>query len=221
MPTSTSKSAKVKICGINSAAAADAVLRSAADFGGLVFFAASPRNLSLPMGTSLAARMRGQLKLVALVVDADDALLGRIAADVKPDYFQLHGKETPARTADIRARFGTPVIKVLPLAEASDLARVADYPMAEMLLFDAPVSQSATRPGGHGVAFDWQMLKSASIKQPWFLAGGLTPENVARAIQVSGARMVDVSSGVESAPGVKSDKLIGDFVAAAKTRAAA
>jgi phosphoribosylanthranilate isomerase len=109
----------------------------------------------------------------------------------------------------------------LPLTEQSDLARVKDYPMADMILFDAPVSESATRPGGHGVAFDWQLLKGASLKQPWFLAGGLNPENVARAIAVSGARMVDVSSGVESAPGVKSESLIGDFVAAAHAKAAA
>ena len=216
-----SSSVLVKICGINSPAAADAVLRAGADFGGLVFFAKSPRNLSLETGAALAGRMRGKLKLAALVVDADDEMLGRIAAEIKPDFFQLHGKETPARAAEIRARFGIPLIKALPVAEPSDLARAADYDVAEMILFDAPSAPTATRPGGHGVAFDWQMLKSANPKQPWFLAGGLNPENVARAIAVSGARLVDVSSGVESAPGVKSPALIEAFVIAARAQVTA
>ena len=214
-------SALVKICGINSPAATDAVLRAGADFGGLVFFAKSPRNLGFEMGAALAERMRGKLKLAALVVDADDQMLGRIAGEIKPDFFQLHGKETPARAAEIHARFGIPLIKALPVAEPGDLARAADYDMAQMILFDAPSVPAATRPGGHGVAFDWQMLKGANPKQPWFLAGGLNPENVARAIAVSGARLVDVSSGVESAPGVKSAALIEAFVIAARARVAA
>jgi phosphoribosylanthranilate isomerase len=211
----------VKICGINTALAAEAVLRARADFGGMVFFESSPRHLSLEAGRLLAERMRGRLKLAALVVDADDDRLARIAKDVKPDFFQLHGKETPARAAEILARFHIPLIKALALRVPSDLARAADYDMAAMLLFDAPASETATRPGGHGVAFDWQMLKGAVVNKPWFLAGGLTPQNVGRALQVSGAKMVDVSSGVESAPGAKSDTLIGDFVAAARAQVTA
>jgi phosphoribosylanthranilate isomerase len=211
----------VKICGINSAAAADAVMRAGADFGGLVFFAKSPRNLSLASSAALATRMRGRLKLAALVVDADDETLGRIAAEVKPDFFQLHGKETPARTAEILARFRIPLIKALPVAQSADLARAAAYDMAEILLFDATPQENATRPGGHGVAFDWQILKGANINKPWFLAGGLNPENVGRGLLASGAQMVDVSSGVESAPGVKSDSLIAEFVAAARQKVAA
>jgi phosphoribosylanthranilate isomerase len=211
----------VKICGINSAAAADAVLRAGAEFGGLVFFAKSPRNLAIEAGAMLAERMRGKVKLAALVVDADDETLARIAHDVKPDFFQLHGKESPARAAEILARFGVSLIKALPLAEPADLAHGGEYGMADMLLFDAPPPDSASRPGGHGAAFDWQMLKGANVNKPWFLAGGLNPENVARAMQVSGAQMVDVSSGVESAPGVKSESLIADFVAAARQRVAA
>lgn len=211
----------VKICGINSAAAADAVMRAGADFGGLAFFAKSPRNLTLMAGAALATRMRGRLKLAALVVDADDETLDRIAAEVKPDFFQLHGKETPARAAEILARFHIPLIKALSVAESSDLARASAYGMAEMLLFDAPPPQNAVRPGGHGVAFDWQILKGANVNKPWFLAGGLNPENVGRGIAASGAAMVDVSSGVESAPGVKSESLIGEFVAAARQRVAA
>jgi phosphoribosylanthranilate isomerase len=211
----------VKICGINSAAAADAAVRAGADFGGLVFFAKSPRNLTIEAGTALAARMRGRLKLAALVVDADNETLERVIADVKPDFLQLHGRETPARAAEILARFHTPLIKALPVAEAADLAHAAAYDMAEMFLFDAPTRESASRPGGHGVAFDWQLLQGANMNRPWFLAGGLNPENVGRAIQTSSALMVDVSSGVESAPGVKNEKLIADFVAAARQKVAA
>jgi phosphoribosylanthranilate isomerase len=215
-------SALVKICGINSASAADAVLRAGAEFGGLVFFAGSPRNLSLEQGTSLAERMRGRLKLAALVVDEDDAALARIAEAIKPDFFQLHGKESPTRAADIHARFGIPVIKALALTDKDDLKQAAAYePVAEMLMFDARAPDNASRPGGHGAAFDWQMLQGLAIRRPWFLAGGLNPENVGRALAISGAPMVDVSSGVESAPGVKSENLIADFVAAARQQVAA
>jgi phosphoribosylanthranilate isomerase len=214
-------SVQVKICGINSAAAADAVLRAGADFGGLVFFAKSPRNLNMAAGVALAERMRGRLRFAALVVDADDEILGRIAKDIKPDFFQLHGGETPARAAEILVRFHIPLIKALPVAEPGDLARAAAYDMAEMILFDAPVSASASRPGGHGVAFDWRMLQDQKIGKPWLLAGGLNPENVGRAIAVSGAKLVDVSSGVESAPGVKSESLIADFVTAARAKVTA
>ncbi|MES2256208.1 MAG: phosphoribosylanthranilate isomerase [Pseudomonadota bacterium] len=208
---------QVKICGINSAAAADAVLRAGADFAGLVFFAKSPRNLSLEQGAMLAERMRGRLRLAALVVDENDAQLAAIADRVKPDFFQLHGKETPERVAQIRTGFGIPVIKALAISEPGDLAKVAAYDdVAEMILFDAVPATDAARPGGHGAAFDWQILNGQTIARPWFLAGGLTPENIARAIAVSGANMVDVSSGVESAPGVKSSTRIAEFVAAAK-----
>jgi len=207
----------VKICGLNSAAAADAAVRAGADFGGLVFFAKSPRALSIEGGVQLAERMRGRLKLAALVVDADDALLARIAAEVKPDFFQLHGRESVTRAAEIRARFHIPLIKALPVAEPDDLAKAEAYEsVAEMFLFDTPPAASASRPGGHGVAFDWKMLSGKRFNRPWFLAGGLTPANVARAIEISGAAMVDVSSGVESAPGVKSDSLIAEFIAAAR-----
>jgi phosphoribosylanthranilate isomerase len=210
---------QVKICGINSAAAADAVLRAGADFGGLVFFAKSPRNLGLEEGARLAERMRGRLRLAALVVDESDGRLAAIAAQIKPDFLQLHGRETPARVAEIRGRFGLPVIKALSVAEPGDLAKAADYePVADMLLFDAAPTAEATRPGGHGTAFDWQMLSGRQICRPWFLAGGLNPENVSRAIEVSGAEMVDVSSGVESTPGEKSDSRIAEFVAAAREK---
>jgi phosphoribosylanthranilate isomerase len=215
-------SVSVKICGINSAAAAEAVLRAGAEFGGLVFFAKSPRNLSLEQGANLAGRLRGGVKLVALVVDEDDAALARIVEAIKPDFFQLHGKETVARTADIRSRFGIPVIKALAVAERDDLKQAAAYePVADMLMFDAKAPQNATRPGGHGAAFDWQILAGIKPGRPWFLAGGLNPANVGRAIAISGAPMVDVSSGVESAPGIKSENLIAEFVTAAHQQVAA
>lgn len=215
-------SALVKICGINSAAAAEAVLRAGAEFAGLNFFPRTPRHVPLDQAVMLAEQMRGRLKLVALVVDEDDATLARIAESVRPDFFQLHGKESAVRTADVRNRLRIPVIKVLPVAEKDDLSRIADYePVADMLMFDAKAPQNADRPGGHGAAFDWQMLKGITPRRPWFLAGGLTPQNVGRAIVVSGAPMVDVSSGVESAPGVKSESLISDFVAAAHQQVAA
>lgn len=213
---------EVKICGINSTAAADAALAARAEFGGLVFFAKSPRHLSLDQGEKLADRMRGKLKLVALVVDEGDAALAAIASRIKPDFFQLHGRETPRRTAEIAARFGVPVIKALPLAAADDLARAEDFEqMAAMFLFDAPAAPEATRPGGHGAAFDWKILKAKRLSRPWFLAGGLNPENVAHAIEASGAEKVDVSSGVESAPGVKSERRILDFAAAVRQKVGA
>jgi phosphoribosylanthranilate isomerase len=212
----------IKICGINSASAADAVLRAGAEFAGLVFFERSPRNLMLETGAALAGRMRGRAQLTALVVDADDSLLGRIAAEVKPDFFQLHGMETPQRAADIRARFGIPLIKVFAVGSAEDLAKVSAYDdIADRFLFDAVPQENATRPGGHGAAFDWKILAGQNFRRPWFLAGGLNPGNVARAIATSGAGAVDVSSGVESAPGVKSESLIAEFVAAARRKEAA
>jgi len=213
---------QVKICGINSATAADSAVRAGAEFGGLVFFAKSPRHLTLEQAGPLATRMRGRLRLAALVVDESDDALAAIAQRIRPDFFQLHGKETPQRVAEIVARFGIPAIKALALAEPADLAKAAAYDdMAEMFLFDALPAEGATRPGGHGASFDWRMLKDQEIRRPWFLAGGLNPENVARAIEASGATRVDVSSGVESAPGVKSETRIAEFVAAAKAKVGA
>lgn len=213
---------QVKICGINAEAAAEAALRAGADFGGLVFFAKSPRHLSLEQAAPLAARLRGRLKLVALVVDENDDALAAIANRIKPDFFQLHGRETPKRVAEIVARFSIPAIKALPLAEPTDLKQAAAYEqMVEMFLFDATPAPDADRPGGHGAAFDWRMLKDKAVRRPWFLAGGLTPENVARAIEASGAERVDVSSGVESAPGIKNNARIAEFIAAAKAKVGA
>jgi len=208
----------VKICGMTSTGAIDAAVSAGAAYGGLVFHPNSPRNLSLQEASSMAERMRGRLKIVALIVDMDNAALEALVKTVNPDFLQLHGHETVQRTAEIRARFGLPVIKVLPVADASDLAVAAEYEnVADMLMFDARPPEGAMRPGGHGAAFDWKILNGKRFTKPWLLAGGLTPDNVARAIELSGAKLVDVSSGVESAPGVKDAQRIRDFLLAANT----
>jgi phosphoribosylanthranilate isomerase len=206
----------VKICGITSAEAANAAMRAGAEYGGLVFHPDSPRNLSLESAWSIAGEMRGKLRIVALVADADNDTLAAIIDAVHPDFLQLHGRESPARTADIRVRFGA-VIKALPIDEADDFKLVRTFEsIADILLFDTKPPTGAARGGGHGASFDWSLLKGRSFSRPWFLAGGLNPQNVARAIELSGATMVDVSSGVESAPGVKSAAHIGDFIAATR-----
>lgn len=207
----------VKICGLTSAEAADAAARAGAEYGGLVFHPASPRNLALEQARALSAAMRGRLKRVALVADATDAELAAIIAAAEPEFLQLHGHESVARTAEIRARFGKPVIKALPVSDRDSLNVAADYEaVADMLLFDAQAPQGAQRAGGHGAAFDWTLLTNRSLGKPWFLAGGLNPGNVARAVALSGAMMVDVSSGVESAPGIKSAERIAQFISATR-----
>jgi phosphoribosylanthranilate isomerase len=205
----------VKICGINSVAAADAALNAGADFTGLVFYKKSPRNLDAEQAAQLAARMRGRTRLVALFADAGDAQIEGAVNAAHPDFLQLHGSETPERVAAIRARFGVAVIKAIAVAEPCDLASAARYDV-DMLLFDAKAPQGAAAPGGLGASFDWQLLRGRNFSRPWLLAGGLNAGNVARAIRASGAQGVDVSSGVESAPGVKDAGLIADFVAAAR-----
>ena len=207
----------VKICGINSAEAADAAVRAGADLAGLVFHPKSPRHLSLDAARALAERMRGRVRLVTLLADADDASIAAAIAAVQPVYIQLHGHETPERTGDVRARFGLPVIKAIAIADAADFDAVPAYELAaDVLLFDAKAPDGAVRPGGHGAAFDWQLLRGRKFLRSWLLAGGLAPANVARAISAAQAPGVDVSSGVETAPGVKSAELIADFVSAAR-----
>ena len=212
----------VKICGINSAEAADAAVRAGADFGGLVFHPASPRNVGLDAGRALADRIRGRAMLVALVADADDETINAVIKAARPNYLQLHGRETPERVGQIRSRFGLQLIKAVAVADAGDLAAAQAYePAADMLLFDAKAPDGAIRPGGHGVAFDWQLLRGRKFSLPWLLAGGLTPQNVARAVAGAAAPGVDVSSGVETAPGVKNSELIAAFVSAARNPAEA
>jgi phosphoribosylanthranilate isomerase len=207
----------VKICGINSAEAADAAARAGADFAGLVFHPKSPRHVAAEAARSLAGRLRGRVRVVALVVDPRDEDIVHAMNNAVPDFLQLHGRESPARVSEIREKFGIPVIKVLPVAEETDFSTLPAYEeAADMLMFDARPPTNADRTGGHGVAFDWQLLRSRTISRPWFLAGGLTSENVARAIAASNAPGVDVSSGVETAPGVKNPEMIQSFIAAAR-----
>jgi phosphoribosylanthranilate isomerase len=207
----------VKICGITSPDAIEAAVCAGAAYGGLVFHPGSPRNVGLEQARILADQMRSRLKIVGLIADMDDERIGNLAQSVRPDFLQLHGSESARRAAYIRGKFGLPVIKALPVSEPADLVAAAEYENAvDMLMFDARPPKGAVRGGGHGQAFDWKILNGKSFARPWFLAGGLTPDNVARAVDLSGAKLVDVSSGVESAPGVKDPARIRDFIIAAK-----
>ncbi|MEZ5850576.1 MAG: phosphoribosylanthranilate isomerase [Hyphomicrobiaceae bacterium] len=208
--------ARVKICGIRTAAAMRATLAAGADFVGLVFFPPSPRNVTVAEAAPLAEMARGNAGVVALTVDADDVLLGAIVAHVKPDMLQLHGSESPERVAEIRARFGTPVMKAIKVETADDAARALAYRgVADLILFDAKAPKGAILPGGNGLAFDWRTLVGVKDEVPFMLSGGLTPSTVATAIAVTNAAIVDVSSGVETSPGEKSPELIREFIEAA------
>ncbi len=207
----------IKICGLSTADTLDAALDAGADMVGFVFFPPSPRHLSLERARELGARVDGRALKVALSVDADDATLAASIEALGPDILQLHGKEMPERVADVRRRFGLPVMKALGVSEAADLAAIDRYVgAADRVLLDAKPPKGATRPGGNAKAFDWRILAGAAIKTPWMLSGGLDPANVAEAIAITGAPGIDVSSGVESAPGVKDRGLITDFVRRAR-----
>jgi phosphoribosylanthranilate isomerase len=208
---------QVKICGLTSREAAEAVLKSGADFGGLVFFPASPRHLALDRARAIAALLRGRVRIVTLMVDPTDAAVDEVMAAIAPDLIQLHGKETPARVGQIARHSKRPIIKALAVAEAADIALAHGYEdVADYFLFDAKADPAATRPGGLGAAFDWQLLAGRSFRRPWGLAGGLTPDNIARAIRIAGPAFVDASSGVEESPGMKSREKIAGFVQAAR-----
>ena len=211
--------ALVKICGLSTPESVAAAIAGGADFLGFVFYPRSPRNVTPEQAAELTKPVPASVRTVALTVDADDALLEIILSTMRPGLLQLHGHETPARVADIRSRFGVPVMKVLSVAGAKDVAKASDYePVADMLMFDAkpPKEMTGALPGGNALRFDWQLLAGAHFGKPWLLAGGLTPDNVAEAIRTSGAPGVDVSSGVEDAPGRKSIPLIQAFLKAAK-----
>jgi len=207
---------EAKICGIKTREALDAAIEGGAGYIGLVFYSKSPRHLEVDEACSLAEYARGKVKIVALTVDADDAVLRKIIDEVAPDFLQLHGHETPERVAAIKQKFRRPVIKAIPVATPDDAARAHDYAnVADLILFDAKAPPGATLPGGNGVAFDWLALEDVS--RPFMLSGGLTPKTVTNAIRITGAGAVDVSSGVESAPGVKDPELIRRFLRAVKT----
>ncbi len=204
---------QVKICGLSSADTMQAALDAGADMVGLVFFEKSPRNVSFQQANELAGIARGKARIVALVVDAHDEMLRRIAEVVRPDFIQAHGKETPERVSDIKKLTGAGVIKAINVGSTEDIARAATYAgVADLVMFDA--KPTATLPGGTGHTFDWSLLKNAP--HPYILAGGLNPGNVAEAILTTGAPIVDVSSGVESTPGIKDAGRIRKFIEAAR-----
>jgi phosphoribosylanthranilate isomerase len=207
---------RVKICGLKTPGDVAAVAGAGAAYAGFNFFPKSPRYVTPAEARGLALKTPEGLCKVALVVDADDAALDGIVAEVPLDMLQLHGHETPARVAEIKARYGLPVMKVIGVAEEADLAQLLDYQlMSDQILVDAKAPKGAVLPGGNGLTFDWRLLVGRKWLKPWMLAGGLTPDNVAEAILRTGARQVDVASGVESAPGVKDAGKIAAFVAAA------
>lgn len=208
---------QAKICGLSTAESVQTALDGGAAFLGFVFFAKSPRHVTAEAAARLAAPARGRARIVAVTVDADDALIDQIAGTLGPDFIQLHGGESPARAAEVRTRAGAGVIKAVPVAEAADLhlARRFDG-AADHLLLDAKAKPGAALPGGNGEAFDWSLVSGITFSRPWFLAGGLNPWNIEAALRQTRAPFTDVSSGVERGPGVKDAALISAFLEAVR-----
>jgi phosphoribosylanthranilate isomerase len=208
---------EVKICGLTTPQAVDAAIAGGAKWLGFVFFDASPRAIAPEAAARLAQCARGKAAIVAVTVDPDDVLIERLAVLFRPDFVQLHGSESPARSLDVSRRSGAGVIKALSVAQASDLAAAAQFePVVDHLMFDTLPAAGANRPGGAGARFDASILAGRRFDRPWFLAGGLDPWNLAEAVRVSGAPMADVSSGVERGPGLKDPALITAFLEAAR-----
>jgi phosphoribosylanthranilate isomerase len=207
---------RVKICGMTRVQDVAAAAQAGAAYVGLNFFARSPRYVTPEQARALALSAPVGLAQVGLFVDADDALLEHVLSVVPLDMIQLHGHETPARVAQVKARFGLPVIKAVGVADASDLPELTDHGrVADMLLVDAKPPRDSVLPGGNGLTFDWRLIAGRRWPVPWMLAGGLNAGNVAQAVALTGARQVDTASGVESAPGIKDPAMIAGFCAAA------
>ncbi|GAA6191474.1 phosphoribosylanthranilate isomerase [Phaeobacter sp. NW0010-22] len=206
----------VKICGLTTVGQIQAAATAGARYVGFVFFPKSPRHLDVPKAAELAGQVPLGIAKVALTVNATDAELDHILASVPLDLLQLHGKESPARVSEVKERYGLPVMKAIGVADQADLAQIDVYSqVADQLLIDAKPPKEAVLPGGNGLSFDWRLLAGRKYWQcPWMLAGGLTPDNVAEAVLMTGAQQVDVSSGVESAPGIKDAEKIRAFVSA-------
>jgi len=213
--TAAEPSLVIKICGLRTAETMTAALDAGADMIGLVAFPPSPRHLDAPAAAVLADQARGRAEIVLLTVDADDATLSALVKAIRPDWLQLHGRETPARVAEVRRRFGRPVMKALGVRDEADLAAAADF-AADRLLFDAKPPKDATRPGGNGLTFDWRLLAKLDPRLRFMLSGGLDPATVTEAVRIARPLGVDVSSGVERAPGDKDPALIAAFVRAAR-----
>ncbi|WP_417241768.1 phosphoribosylanthranilate isomerase [Celeribacter sp.] len=206
---------RVKICGLNTPDAVAASVEAGAGYLGFVFFPKSPRNVDVATARRLALDVPVGVAKVALVVDPTDAELERITGDVPVDMIQLHGKESLERVTEVRTRFGLPVMKAVGVSGPADLQALNAYGMvADQVLVDAKAPKGADLPGGNGLAFDWRLISKRGWNAPWMLAGGLTPDNVALACQMTGAKQVDVSSGVERAPGIKDPAKIHAFIAA-------
>lgn len=211
-------SAHAKICGLTTPETLDAALVGGAAFVGAVVFPRSPRHIEPLHAATLFERARGRARIVAVTVDADDALLTEIALILKPDLIQLHGHETRERAERARMLTGAGIIKALPIRTQEDFAGADDWePFVDHLMFDAKPPEGSDLPGGVGARFDWVLLADRAFRHPWFVAGGLTPENVGEAIRTSGAPLVDVSSGVETSPGVKDPALIAAFLEAVRS----
>lgn len=219
----------VKICGLSSPEALDSALNAGADMVGFVFFPPSPRNISSEDARSLGARVNGRAKKVALTVDADDELLSKIVESLGPDFLQLHGVETPERVIAVKAKFNLPIIKAVPIEKRSDFDVLKKYALGpdwertelhpwthNWILFDAKAPRDATRPGGLGKPFDWHLVRAALPSVPVILSGGLNSDNIEEALQATRVPAVDVSSGVESSPGVKDLQKIREFIHAAR-----
>jgi phosphoribosylanthranilate isomerase len=203
----------VKICGISTVDDVRACAGAGANYMGLVFFEKSPRNITIPAARDLALAAPVGLAKVALVVNPSDAELDAIAGTVPLDMIQLHGRETPERVAEVKARYGLPVMKAVGIADANDLPKLESYfGVADQILVDAKPPKGGELPGGNGLSFDWRLIAGRRWPCPWMLAGGLTPENVAEAVKMTGTKQVDVSSGIEDAPGQKNAELIQKFV---------
>jgi phosphoribosylanthranilate isomerase len=207
----------VKICGLSTRETLDVALDSGADMVGFVFFPPSPRHLGFDVARDLGQAVQRRAVKVALTVDADDATLGGIVEALRPDLLQLHGHESAARLAEVKRKFGLPVMKALPVETAADLAILSEYrDIADRILFDARPPREATRPGGLGAVFDWHVLENVDLALPFMVSGGLHAGNVAEALRVTRAGGVDVSSGVERTPGVKDGEMIRAFIRAAR-----
>ncbi|UFS75139.1 phosphoribosylanthranilate isomerase [Tardiphaga sp. 37S4] len=207
----------VKICGLSTPETLDAALVGGADMVGFVFFPPSPRHVTLDVARALGRQAKGRAVKVALSVDADDADLENSIDALKPDILQLHGKENVARVRDIKQKFGLPVMKALAVETRADLAALPGYAaVCDRILFDAKPPKDATRPGGLGAVFDWHLLEGLDLKLPFMVSGGLTAANVAEALRITRAGGVDISSGVESAPGIKDPDMIRAFIRAAR-----
>ena len=208
---------RVKICGLRTLADVAAAAKAGAAYAGFNFFPKSPRSVAIAEALPLALAAPVGLAKVALVVDADDATLDAIVEALPLDMLQLHGHEPPDRVAEVRARYGLPVMKAVGVADEGDLAALLDYSLAaDQILVDAKPPKNAVLPGGNGLTFDWRLVAQRRWLRPWMLAGGLTAENVAEAVRLTNARQVDVASGVESAPGVKDAGKVAAFVRAAR-----